>query len=416
MKKSEQAILALALEYPETADVMVSECSSEFFEDDRNRLIFNEIISLRETEHASWFVLFDVLGTRIPPSYWVEIQSTLRGIAPEMAEAVMLEAISRIKKERGRAAAIRQVERVAKEPVISDEAVAALEETVSQMRVSPSSNEDGDLMKAAATYLDFCRQGTTGVITGIPKIDAKIDCLFFGELAVIMGRSWTGKTFFALNILDHIAGKGLNVGFFSLEMPRHLIYERMAQLYFDLSRLDVKEHYGELHHEGFIERYYPGVKVYEKIYSVPELRAVILRHQLRVVFIDYLGLLKSSTRGSSYEVATSIVREIKQLAKDLKIVVVLLVQLSRLAGEGELPVTLNMARDSGAIEEMSDIVIGIWRKGRAQDAAVESDRYITARLLKNKRGEGATAQCYADPRSGRIREIDFRTEKEGGNV
>jgi replicative DNA helicase len=269
------------------------------------------------------------------------------------------------------------------------------------------------LSVAIGKYNEFRDRGTTGIITGVSKIDRKIDCLFFGELVVIMARTYVGKTFFALNVLDSIAGgTDHRIGFYSLEMPSHLIYERMAQLYFNQSRYAIKEHFESLHHSGFMNRF-RNVLIFDHFYTIQELRSSIIRNNLKVVFVDFLGLLKSPISGSAYERTTEIVRSLKQMAKDLGICLIVLVQLSRLAGQGEVKVTMDMARESGAIEELSDIIIGLWRKGRAATAAEGADRYMTVSLLKNKRGEGCTVTCDADPNTGRIRAVELNQKPAG---
>jgi replicative DNA helicase len=358
---------------------------------------------------VTWFVLFDVLGAQYPVSYWENLRRTLDGILEGDAERVMVEAITRIRRGRGRVNALRAIEETAKEPEISDEAVEEMGRAVDSMRAAALTQEDGDLGPIKARYRDFTSQQSTGIITGFPTIDRRLDCLFFGELVVIMGRTFTGKTFVALNLLDVIAGGTThNIGFFSLEMPAHLVYERIAQIHFSRSRHDIKTGFEYFVFDDF-DRHYRNVRIFERIYSVAEIKAQAIRYGLKVVFVDFLGLVKPSVQGSPYEKTTATIRDLKQMAKELGVCVIVLNQLSRAGGHGEIPVTLDMARESGAIEELGDIIIGIWRPeqgGKSDDPVCQGDTLMVT-LLKNKRGIGARVACHADQTTGKIREIEI---------
>ena len=91
-----------------------------------------------------------------------------------------------------------------------------------------------------------------------------------------------------------------------------------------------------------------------------ELQSMKARHGPRsVVFIDYLGLIEG--RGDEYEHLSHVAKALKNIAKRTGVVMVYLHQLSRKGEDGTRPVTLEMARGSGVIEESVDYLIGAWR-------------------------------------------------------
>jgi replicative DNA helicase len=100
------------------------------------------------------------------------------------------------------------------------------------------------------------------------------------------------------------------------------------------------------------------------------LRAEVAKRGVRLVIVDYLGLIRgSSPHQKIYERVTQISGELARVSKQLNIALLVLCQLGR-AAEGEEP-SINMLRDSGAIEQDADIVMLLHRESRdAQDAAV----------------------------------------------
>jgi replicative DNA helicase len=98
-----------------------------------------------------------------------------------------------------------------------------------------------------------------------------------------------------------------------------------------------------------------------------------------VVAIDYLGYLRDATSGSQYDKVSRIAREVKALAKRTGSRIVLACQTSPAGEAGAVPVQLHHLRDSGAIEESADIIIGLW--GDVDDPA---RRHCA--ILKNRHG------------------------------
>jgi len=114
------------------------------------------------------------------------------------------------------------------------------------------------------------------------------------------------------------------------------------------------------------------------------------REPLRLVLVDYMGLIGSRRPTSPDEHMSSVARELKDLAKRHHVALVVLCQVDREGGSGGEPITLRMARDSGAIEEAADSLLGIWRpelrEGLTKEKRLELRGQFKVRVLKNRGG------------------------------
>jgi replicative DNA helicase len=113
-----------------------------------------------------------------------------------------------------------------------------------------------------------------------------------------------------------------------------------------------------------------------------------------VVGIDYLGLM-DGPGSNTYETISRLATGTKNVAKLLDIPVILLSQVSRKGGSGQSEISLDMGRDSGAIEEGADFVLGLWQQPRDEkDLDVwaeglpdgESQIDLICKILKNRKG------------------------------
>jgi replicative DNA helicase len=121
-----------------------------------------------------------------------------------------------------------------------------------------------------------------------------------------------------------------------------------------------------------------------------------------LLLIDYLGLLDAPDR-TAYERASRIGKALKNVAKREAVAIVVAMQVSRAGGSGAEPVTLDMLRDSGVIEESCDFVLGAWQPGGAPDLKppekMELRDLMRVAILKNRKG-----------RSGQIVDLRFRPD------
>ena len=218
----------------------------------------------------------------------------------------------------------------------------------------------------------------TGVPTGFTDLDRLTSGLQEGDLIVIAGRPSMGKTAFALNIAEHIALSSkvkLPVGLFSMEMGATQLAMRLIG---SVGRLDQhKIRTGQLSPDDW-ERLSDAlgrlsdaaIHVDETAALNPlELRARARRlarqygGKLGAIVVDYLQLMQAVAQGENRATEISeISRSLKALAKELKVPVIALSQLNRSLEQrpNKRPIMSDL-RESGAIEQDSDLILFIYR-------------------------------------------------------
>jgi len=210
-----------------------------------------------------------------------------------------------------------------------------------------------------------------GIVTGYADLDNKLLGLQKSDLIVIAARPSMGKTAFALGIAENASLHKHKTIFFSLEMSKELIMQRLICSLGLVNHTKAKR--GELTDEDWesiakatetinkAELYIDDTSPLKVSQIKAKCRAI---EGLELIVIDYLDFLLPESK--SYENRTQVVsqltKDLKTMAKQLNIPVILLVQLSRKCEErqNKRPV-LSDLRDSGAIEQDADIVMFIYR-------------------------------------------------------
>lgn len=236
---------------------------------------------------------------------------------------------------------------------------------------------------------------------GIHEIDRVIGGFDPGALVVIGGRSSMGKTSFALQIAYNMS-LFMPVVFFSIEMTRAEIGMRYLVMLTDIDIVRLKRADNLTAQEWqLMERANtemeshmltiddtPGLSIYNlrsKVYKIVQNKGV------KVVFIDYLQIMGGERGKDGTEYYGSISIACKQLAKELKIVIVLLSQLNRdIEKRGEKIPRLHDLRSSGSIEQDADIVIFPVRCSRAEindpQRGLDDSKAIIS-IAKNRNGQ-----------------------------
>jgi replicative DNA helicase len=258
-----------------------------------------------------------------------------------------------------------------------DEAQAAIIE-VAEQRVKPGFVSVKSLASPALDMIKILhdrKETVTGIPTGFRDLDGLTAGFHNSEFIVIAARPSMGKTALALNISQYAGLKtDYTIGFFSLEMAKEQL---MVRLLCAEAQLDIKKV-----RTGFIgERDFEKLKLSAaalssaKIYvdetpalTVMEMKAKARRlkmeQNLDLVFIDYIQLMRPGSRFENrVQEMSYISRSLKELAKEIKIPVVGISQLSRAPEKGRRePIPqLSDLRESGAIEQDADVVIFIYR-------------------------------------------------------
>ncbi len=243
-----------------------------------------------------------------------------------------------------------------------------------------------------------------GLSTGLVDLDRIILGMGGGDFILVASRPGMGKTSIALNIALHV-GKTTKktVAVFSLEMTREQLVTRLlaGEGLIDSRKLQT----GRLSQDEW-RRVAAAAAVISATdiriddnptLSVADMNAQCRRIQdLGLVVVDYLQLMQSAGSGHSWsgesrtQAVSDMSRMLKIMAKELNVPVVCLSQLSRAneARQNKRPM-LSDLRESGAIEQDADVVIGLYREGY-YDKEYENPNEAEAIILKNRRGETGT--------------------------
>lgn len=215
----------------------------------------------------------------------------------------------------------------------------------------------------------------SGYSTSIKSIDALIGGHQKSDLMYMAGRPAMGKTAMALTEVLELARRGTPVAFFSLEMSSQQITYRLMSMLSGIDgatlmkyRLDdetLKTYYRYLDQLNALPIYIDDTPAL----SVIDLRAKVKRLQhkngIEVVFVDYVQLMTSGTKGkgvSREQELSHISRNLKLIAKECNIPMIVLAQLSRgVESRSEKRPLLSDLRESGSLEQDADIVTFLFR-------------------------------------------------------
>jgi replicative DNA helicase len=276
---------------------------------------------------------------------------------------------------------------------------------VSEKRIESGFIPLEKLLHSAYDRLDYLHQHKgeiSGIRTGFADLDTLTTGLQPSDLILVAARPSIGKTSLALNFAEHAAvNEGKVVGIFSLEMSKEQLVLRLLS---SVANIDSQRLRSGFLEEMDFTRLAPAMnKLAEApIYiddtpniSTMELRTKARRLQaesgLDLILIDYLQLMQSSVQSrdaNRVQEVSEISRGLKALARELRVPVVALSQLSRQTEmrESREP-RLSDLRESGALEQDSDLVMFLWReRERGADDEESEGEVINLRLAKHRNG------------------------------
>lgn len=238
-----------------------------------------------------------------------------------------------------------------------------------------------------------------GVPTGFTALDNKLAGMGKSNLLILAARPGVGKTTFALNIALHAALKeGTTVGFFSLEMSKEELVDRLLVGHADIDawrlktgRLSDEDNrklvsaMGDLSEAKIFIDDTPGASVLEMRTKARRLKS---EHNLGLLIVDYLQL---ANPGRKFESRTQEVSYIslglKNLARELQIPVLSLSQLSRAVEQrGDKKPVLADLRESGSIEQDADVVMFIYREDDDDELMDSNKRIVKIDIAKHRHG------------------------------
>lgn len=231
---------------------------------------------------------------------------------------------------------------------------------------------------------------------GFPALNSMAKQFSQGEVFILAARSGVGKTTLGMTILRNISNSENKFCLFmSLEMSGEMIFQRSGMIYISREN-NVQYSFGDDNTESTIITLKTNKDKRDKI-SVDFGKVLVVDRakvsidaisnyleiarskygQIDFVVIDYLGYIYDGNAGSNYEKVSRIAKGAKEFSKESHSRVMLLAQTSRAGEDGFEPVKLNHLRDSGAIEESADYLLGMW-------ASRSEPNRIHCEMLKNR--------------------------------
>lgn len=256
-----------------------------------------------------------------------------------------------------------------------------------------------------------------GLPTGFADVDNVLAGLQKSNLIILAARPGTGKTAFALNIAQYasvVARK--KIGIFSLEMSREELVDRLLVGQADIDAWKLKT--GRLDNQDFLKLSdamgvladaqifiddTPGMSIFE---MRTKARRLMSEHHIDFLIVDYLQLASGRTRDNRVQEVAEISQGLKNIARELKVPVLALSQLSRaIESRGDRVPQLSDLRESGSIEQDADVVMFLYRK---DDDIREA---VNLKIAKHRNGGLADIDLFF--RGDRVKFFGMETKRQG---
>lgn len=216
--------------------------------------------------------------------------------------------------------------------------------------------------------------GLRGIATGFSDLDKKLSGMQDSNLLILAARPSMGKTTFAVNMAQYIATREkIPVGIFSLEQSKDQLVDLLLASQADVDawkittgNLDeedfekISEGMGELAEATLFIDDTPGISIME---MRTKARRLQLESGLKLLIVDYLQLVKGRNLENRVQEVSEISQALKNLARELKIPILAISQLSRAveSRQSKIPQLADL-RESGAIEQDADVVMFMYRE------------------------------------------------------
>ncbi len=255
-------------------------------------------------------------------------------------------------------------------------------------------------------------EGVVGLETGFSQLDNLTTGFHEGDFIILAARPSMGKTALALNLAINI-GKMAPIYFFSLEMPSEQLAQRMISVVASidgnklrkpkyLSASDWNKIYKskeELSKRAIIIDETPGIKLTDILWKC---RKMVKEQGVKAIIVDYLQLISHENKnGNRQEEVSVISRSLKELARELKVPIIALSQLSRKVEQREdkRPLMSDL-RESGSIEQDADLIMFLFREDYYKKESPEILQDVDVIISKHRNGPTGTVELMFELNTG----------------
>jgi replicative DNA helicase len=412
--EAERSVLGAILLDNHQLDAALDKLKPEDFFNNGHKRIFVQMIELRESHQAIDLITLNDQLVRKGELESIGGTAYLSSLVDGVPRVSNVEHYARIVKEKAMLrGVIHTTQAIQQEALDAEEdADAILDRAESRIfelaedRVRAGLVGMGDLVRdnfERISQLFDEGKRVTGLSTGYHQFDDLTSGLQPSELIVIAARPSVGKTAFALNIAANVALKDHRpVAIFSLEMSKESLLMRLLS---DHARIDAhKFRTGHLSRDDRSKI----MRALMELSEVPlwiddaggntvlemgaKCRRMARDKGLSLILVDYLQLVTARGRfNTRNEEVASITRGLKAMAKELKVPIVVLSQLTRAPEKDDRGPRLSDLRDSGAIEQDADVVVFIHRPKMFKEGMTPEERGETELNIAKQRN-GPTDQ------------------------
>jgi replicative DNA helicase len=273
--------------------------------------------------------------------------------------------------------------------ILADKGVQEVSHTLDE-------TDKAEIMDFKASVLNTLNEKPEASIsTGYQALDNIIDGFKAGKLITMAGGTGKGKSAFAVNIALNVAAQGYTVALWSFEMGVNEVNNRMIDIITGYSVRDwVNKEVRYNLARKYIDNTNDDIQVFtDKIRSLSNFyltcRRLSRKQNMKVVIIDYLQLIRLSSHSGLNRTAELeyITNNLKNMASELGITIIILSQLSREheKREDKTP-RLSDLRDSGSIEQDSNIVMFIHQPEQPTDYIGRDERFMEIIIAKHREG------------------------------
>lgn len=431
---AERQVLGILIKYPREVDSVVDRLRPHHFYDLAHRRVYEIILELyHKRGRISYTQVYNELRkeqiTDSPAEFLIALTESFVSLSELEPSIAVLQTKYQVRRL---VEAADEIKRAALAGRFDD--VEELRSRAQQLIFDATQAEDGagDDARSLLEVLNKCymnlikrREGAEdayGLSVRFPAIDAMTTGFKKKDLIILAARPSMGKTALAMNMAVNVAKRNIPVLIFSLEMDDEQIGDRIVVSEFFTRKqagefeITAHEYQTRLSDEQFMK----AQEVFSDLYNLPirivdkrgltcaEIRAKARKVKaelpdLGLIVIDYLQLIKPPEGNRNWAlVVGDIVRELRDLAGELDLPIILLSQLNRgvESRENKRPMMSDL-RDSGNIEEFADVVMFLYR----------DDYYYPDRAAQSGT-EGMVEVIFAKQRKGPTGTVHLRFIKE----
>ena len=377
----EKAVLGTLIQFPNTIYAINDSVEENYFYDEANAFIFHCIKKVAKKSKVDlltvanmcnelkgslknaalkeykWALTVSKLTTGISSSH--NLEEHIEILRVYRAKRLLLDASQKVMKHIDEGKSIQDI--------IND-----LSDTLTTAANTKSSTEV-DIKQGLKEFIENQERSLTEKLmpTYIPEVDQVIGGFEYSDLIIVAGAASMGKTSFMLKLLQNFLNNNKSVAIFSLEMSNNQLLTRLMSMETEIKVRNIR--YNNLDSTDWDKINGTIAKLETKSFVmdgqttalsdvINKIKKLKIKNNIDVVFIDYLQLITAGGKSREQEVA-KIARSLKNIAKEMNIVVVALSQLSRalMQRDNKRPM-LSDLRESGEIEQAADTIMFAFRE------------------------------------------------------